>query len=259
MLRTPLLGRDLIHRSRATTADAKAARGRHTEHGCGVVAVMKILLIGGHGKVARLLTPQLVDASHQVSAVVRNPDHVDDVSQDGAEPVVADVQSMSTDEIADIARGHDVVIWAAGAGGGSPERTNAVDRDAAIRSIDAASTAGVKRYVMLSYFGATLNHGVPQDNDFYTYAQAKAEADAHLAASDLAWMIAAPSGLTDDAATGQIETTAGKADLAGATVARADVAAVIAALVDRSDLAGQMVEFNNGSTPISEALTAQAS
>ncbi|MGB3184458.1 MAG: SDR family oxidoreductase [Ornithinimicrobium sp.] len=220
---------------------------------------MKILLIGGHGKVARLLTPLLVDASHQVSAVIRNPDHAVDITGDGAEPVVADVQSMSTDEIADAARGHELIIWAAGAGGGSPERTNAVDRDAAIRSIDAAHQAGVERYVMLSYFGAGLDHGVPKDNSFHTYAQAKAEADAHLRASTVSWTIAAPSGLTDDAPTGRIETTAVVSDLAGATVARGDVAAVIAAIVDRPGLAGQMVEFNSGSTPIGEALTAYES
>ncbi|MGB5952878.1 MAG: SDR family oxidoreductase [Ornithinimicrobium sp.] len=217
---------------------------------------MKILLIGGHGKVARHLTPLLVSASHQVSAVIRNPDHASDISSDGAEPVVADVQSMSTEEIADVTRDHDLVIWAAGAGGGSPERTNSVDRDAAIRSMDAAGHAGAERYVMLSYFGAGLDHGVPEDNSFYTYAQAKAEADEHLRTSDLSWTIAAPSGLTDDAATGQIETSTTDPDLAGATVSRADVAAVIAAIVDRPDLAGQMIEFNNGATPIGEALAA---
>ncbi len=217
---------------------------------------MKILLIGGHGKVARHLTPQLIDASHQVSAVIRNPDHSSDITSDGAEPVVADVQKMSTDEIADVARGHEVVIWAAGAGGGSPERTNAVDRDAAIRSIDAAHQAGVERYVMLSYFGAGLDHGVPKDHSFYTYAQAKAEADAHLKASALSWIIAAPSGLTDEAPTGQIETSSGTPDLAAGSVSRTDVATVLAAVVDRPGLTGQMIEFNNGATPIDEALTA---
>ncbi|CAN5443375.1 SDR family oxidoreductase [soil metagenome] len=220
---------------------------------------MKILVIGGHGKVARLLSPLLVDASHQVSATIRTPDHRADIESDGATPVMADVESMSTDDIAELVRGHDLVVWTAGAGGGSPERTNAVDRDAAITSMDAAAEAGVERYVMLSYFGAGLDHGVPQDNSFYTYAQAKAEADAHLKASQLSWTIVAPSGLTDDAPTGQIETTAAASDLAAGSVSRGDVAAVIAEVVEQPRLVGQMIEFNNGSTHVSEALAAYES
>jgi hypothetical protein len=42
---------------------------------------------------------------------------------------------------------------------GSPERTYAVDRDAAIRSIDAAVAAEARRYVMVSYFGAGPDQG----------------------------------------------------------------------------------------------------
>lgn len=43
------------------------------------------------------------------------------------------------------------VIWAAGAGGGNPERTKAVDNEGAIRSMDATAQAGVtKRYIIVS-------------------------------------------------------------------------------------------------------------
>jgi uncharacterized protein YbjT (DUF2867 family) len=215
---------------------------------------MDIALIGGHGKVALHVIPLLHAAGHQVDAVIRNPQHRDDVVEAGARAVVADVETMDTDALADLLRGHDVVIWSAGAGGGNPQRTFAVDRDAAIRSMDAAASAGVGRYLMVSYFGAGPDHGVPADHSFYPYAEAKAEADAHLRAGDLAWTILAPSGLTDDPGTGGIEIDTGSA----ATVARADVAAVIAAVVKRADLAGRTIEFNNGPTPIEQALDAIA-
>ena len=65
------------------------------------------------------------------------------------------------------------MVFAAGAGGGNPQRTYAVDRDAAIRSIDAALKVDVPRYVIISYFGAGPDHGVPEDNSFFAYAESQ--------------------------------------------------------------------------------------
>lgn len=122
----------------------------------------RIALIGGHGKVALLAEPLLVDAGHSVSAIIRNPDHRADIEATGATPVVADVETMDTEALTQLLGDHDVVVWSAGAGGGKPDRTYAVDRDAAIRSMDAAKAAGIKRYVMVSYLGAKPDHGVPE-------------------------------------------------------------------------------------------------
>ncbi|MET3146212.1 UNVERIFIED_ORG: nucleoside-diphosphate-sugar epimerase [Xanthomonas axonopodis] len=122
----------------------------------------RFLVIGGHGKVARLLTPLLVQGGHQVTALFRNPAHEDDVIADGATPVVFDIEHAQTDAIAAQLAGHDAVVWSAGAGGGDAARTYAVDRDAAIRSMHAAEQARVRRYVMVSYLGAGLEHGIGQ-------------------------------------------------------------------------------------------------
>lgn len=213
----------------------------------------RIALIGGHGKVALLATPRLVRLGHRVDSVIRNPEHAEEITGLGATPVVADVEQLDQTGLAEVLAGHDLVIWSAGAGGGSAERTTAVDRDAAIRTIDAAAAAGVERFVMVSYFGAGPDHGVPEDTGFHAYAEAKAAADAHLRASDLAWTVLGPSGLTDEEATGQIELGADGVD--GASVSRADVAEVIAQVSGRPDLAGRTIEFNNGPTPIDEALS----
>lgn len=216
----------------------------------------RIALIGGHGKIALLAQPQLTQAGHQVSSVIRNPSHASDVAATGATPVVADIESLDTGEIGELLQGHDLVLWSAGAGGGNPARTVAVDREAAIRSIDAAVAVGVPRYLMVSYFGAGPDHGVPEDNPFHTYAEAKAAADAHLRASTLAWTIVAPSGLTDDPATGAIEL--GAPGVAAGSVSRADVATVLAQLAGREDLAGVTVRFNGGILPIAQALDSLA-
>lgn len=214
----------------------------------------KVLIIGGHGKVALLLAPLLVAAGDEVTSVIRDPAHSDEVAATGAKPVAADVQALDVAGLTSLLAGQDAVVWSAGAAGREPwpDTTYAVDRDAAIRSMDAASAAGARRYVMVSYFGAGKDHGVPADQRFFPYAEAKAAADDHLRGSGLDWTILGPSGLTLDPPTGRIETAA-----QGATsgqVGRADVAAVIAAVLHHPATIGRTINFNNGETPIADAI-----
>lgn len=211
----------------------------------------RITVIGGHGKVALHLGRILTDTGHQVSSVIRNPDHAGDVSDTGATPVVADVETLDVAQLAELLDGAEAVVFSAGAGGGSPERTYAVDRDAAIRVTDAARQAGVRRFLMVSYFGAGPDHGVPEDVPFFHYAEAKAAADAHLRATDLDWTVLGPSSLTLEPASGRIEL--GPAADKG-QVSRENVALVIAASLADPSTIGKTIEFNDGDTPITEAL-----
>jgi uncharacterized protein YbjT (DUF2867 family) len=213
-------------------------------------------IIGGHGKVALVLAQLLKTGGNDVTSIFRNPDHTDDVENTGASPVVADVEQLSVAQLADLLEGQDAVVWSAGAGGGSPERTYAVDRDAAIRAMDAAVMAGAKRFVMVSYFGAGQDHGVPEDDPFHAYAQAKADADDHLRASSLDWTIVGPGALTEDEATGRIDVSAGERDGEHRT-SRANVALVVAAVLDDPSTIGKTIEFSDGDTLITEALEVQ--
>src|SRR5947209_5482427 len=208
-----------------------------------------VIVIGGHGKVALQLARILTERGDEVTSVFRNPDHSDDVAATGAKPVVADIERLDTDALAGLLAGHDAVVFSAGAGGGNPARTYAVDRDAAIRVIDAAARVGVRRFVMVSYLGAGPGHGVPQDDSFFPYAEAKAAADAHLRASDLDWTVLGPGRLTLEPATGCIELGRGKGE-----VSRADVALVAAAALADDSTIGRTIDFNNGDAPIAEAL-----
>ena len=211
----------------------------------------RVLIIGGHGKVALQLAPLLVARGDEVTAVVRNPEHSAEVAATGATPVAADIELLDVDGIAALLRGHDAVVWSAGAGGGNPKRTYAVDRDAAIRSMAAAQTAGVPRYVMVSYIGSRPDHGVPEDNPFFAYAEAKAAADEHLRASSLAWTILGPGPLTLDEPTGLIEVAAP----GQGRVSRGDVAAVVAAVLADDSTIRRTIRFGNGATPIAQAIT----
>jgi uncharacterized protein YbjT (DUF2867 family) len=212
-----------------------------------------VIVLGGHGRVALLLAPLLVERGDRVTSVFRNPAHEAEVAATGARPVVADLEALDTDQIADLLRGHDAVVWSAGAGGGDEARTYAVDRDAAIRSMDAAAAAGVERYVMVSYLGAGPDHGVPPENSFFAYAEAKAAADEHLRASSLRWTILGPGALTLADPAGTIEVVEGRPE-GDTSVARADVAAVIAAALREDATVGRTLDFRHGSTPIGEAL-----
>ncbi|PZE58421.1 NAD-dependent dehydratase [Curtobacterium sp. MCPF17_047] len=206
-----------------------------------------VIILGGHGRVA-LLTAQLLTArGDTVSSVIRKAEQQDDVRGTGAEPVVADIEQLDIAGLTDLVRGHDAIVWAAGAGGGSAERTWAVDRDAAIRSMHAALQADVQRFVLVSWSDAGLGHGVPEDDDFFAYAEAKTVADAVLRDSALDWTIVAPSTLTDDEPTGSVET----AD-PSSSIARGDVAALVAAALHDDASVGKTFRVNTGDVAIEQ-------
>ena len=210
----------------------------------------RILIVGGHGKVALLLAPVLVGRSDEVTAVIRNPDHADGVRATGAVPVVFDVEHEGRERLAELIAGHDAVVWSAGAGGGSAARTRAVDFEAAVRSMDAAKDAGVPRYVMVSYFNSSPQHGVPASNSFHAYAEAKAAADEYLRATTLDWTVLGPSALTLGEGTGRIDAAAADSG----EVSRANVALVIAQSLAEPATIGRTIRFNDGETPIAQAL-----
>ncbi|QBE48163.1 SDR family oxidoreductase [Leucobacter triazinivorans] len=210
----------------------------------------RIIIFGGHGKIALLAEALLAERGDEVTAVIRNPDHEADVRAAGARPLVADVERLDTTGIADLVRGHDAVVWSAGAGGGDPARTMAVDRDAAIRSMDASLLAGVSRYVMVSYFGSSPEHGVDPQQPFFSYAEAKAAADEHLRATRLDWTVLGPSTLTSDPPTGRVDTGAA----ASSRVSRGNVARVIVAALADDGTIHRTIRFNDGEQPIAQAL-----
>ena len=104
---------------------------------------MRIVIAGGHGKVALILERLLAEAGHEPVAIIRNPDHRADVDARGAAAVVLDLEAASVDEVAQVLKNADAAVFAAGAGPGSgAERKFTVDRDAAILLADAAEAAG---------------------------------------------------------------------------------------------------------------------
>src|SRR4051794_21250210 len=113
---------------------------------------MDVVIVGGHGKVARHLLRMLAERGDRARGVIRNPDHADDLRELGAEPVICDIE---TEDLNDAVAGADAVVFAAGAGPGSgPERKQTVDHRGAVKLIEAAKANGVSRYVIVSAIGA---------------------------------------------------------------------------------------------------------
>ncbi|MGB3602049.1 MAG: NAD(P)H-binding protein [Gordonia sp. (in: high G+C Gram-positive bacteria)] len=212
-----------------------------------------IIIFGGHGKVALLLAPLLIERGDTVTSVIRNPAHADEVAATGATPLVLDVETATQQQLAAAIAGFDAVVFSAGAGGGNPARTYAVDRDAAIRSMRATLDAGVRRYLMVSYLGAGPDHGVPDDSSFFAYAEAKAAADTALRATDLDWTILMPGALTLDEPSGLIDPTAQRAP-GNAGTSRANVALVAAAALHAPATIHTDIPFTDGSVPIADVV-----
>lgn len=216
---------------------------------------MRVVIAGGHGKIALILERLLAERGDTPVGLIRNPDHVADVEATGAQAVVVDLEAATAADIAAHVQGADAVVFAAGAGPGSgAARKQTVDCDAAILLADAAEAAGVRRYVMVSAMGADVEAADDiGDPVFVAYLRAKGHADDVIrerAALDAT--VVRPGHLTNDAGTGRVELSdqTGRGD-----IPRADVAAVLVAVLDSPATAGHTFELISGDTPIADAVT----
>ena len=207
---------------------------------------MDIVVAGAHGNIAMLMHPLLKENGHNVRGLIRDEDQSFDLEQAGAEPVIADLEK---DDIKDKVSEADVALFAAGAGPGSgAERKWKVDRDGAIKFMNAAKSNGIKRFIIISAMGLDK----PRGNDvFRAYQRAKAEADEALRQSGLEYVIVKPGRLTDDKGRGLVEI---HENLSGGEIPREDVAKALVEVIETPELAN--IEFNlvTGDTPIQEAV-----
>jgi nucleoside-diphosphate-sugar epimerase len=215
---------------------------------------MRIAIAGGHGQIARLLSRALSSRGDVPVALIRQLAHVDDVVADGAEAVVLDLERANARDVAEAIAGADAVVFAAGAGPGSGiDRKDTVDRAAAGLLADGAEQAGVRRYILVSSMGAGAPPPAGTDEVFAAYLVAKRAAEQDLRTRDLDWTILRPGALTDDPASGTVRLE--EAVPRGA-VPRADVAAVLAALLHEPRTTGLVLEIVTGDVPVAEAVAA---
>jgi uncharacterized protein YbjT (DUF2867 family) len=213
---------------------------------------MRVVIAGGHGQIALLLEERLSRRGDTPVGIVRNPDHVPDLEQRGAQAVVLDLEKAGVEELAAVVEGADAVVFAAGGGPGSgAARKESVDKGAAVLLADAAERAGVRRYLMVSSMG-TDQADPASDDVFQVYLRAKKAADDDLRGRDLDWTIVQPGRLTDEPGTGQVTLDPGAQPR---EVPRADVAHALVAALDSPATIGKQLTLLTGPVPVEEALS----
>jgi uncharacterized protein YbjT (DUF2867 family) len=116
----------------------------------------------------------------------------------------------------------------------------------------AAERAGGRRFVQISSMGAGQPPQPGTGEAWAAYLTAKTAAEYDLRSHDLDWTILRPGRLTDAPATGRIRLAAPPARRG--TISRADVAAVLAALLDEPGTRHQTLELAGGDTPVAAAV-----
>lgn len=230
------------------------------------------IIFGGSGKCARHITRMLAAEGHNVHSIIRNADQKPEIEGLGGKPIVQSIEDSSVDDMANTIKQTkaSTVLWCAGAGGGSLERTQAVDNEGAIRSMDATAKAGVKRYIIISAIDVRDRENKPEpewydDNDrqrsdrvwsaIKPYMQAKFAADRNLVTENgrrgLEYTIIRPGGLNNDPGKGMI--AAGKVHL-GTMISREDVASAVVECLKNDGTKGLAIDCVGGDTPIAGAV-----
>jgi nucleoside-diphosphate-sugar epimerase len=214
---------------------------------------MRVVIAGGHGKIALRLARLLSDRGDEPVGLIRDIGQAPDLAEVGSDAVVCDLEQASVDELAGHVAGADAVVFAAGAGpGSSADRKDTVDRAAAELLAEAALKAGVRRYVLISSMGLDRAGDPDVDPVFSAYLVAKKAAEDAVKVFGLDWTIVRPGRLTDDAGTGQVRL--GKPPIHYGEVTRDDVAAVLAELLDRPGSMRHTLELVGGADPVADAV-----
>ncbi|TNC27326.1 NAD(P)H-binding protein [Amycolatopsis alkalitolerans] len=214
---------------------------------------MRVVIAGGHGNIALRLERQLAANGDQAVGIIRNRDHAADLREAGAEPVVLDLESVSAEEVAEVLKGADAAVFAAGAGPGSGmARKDTVDRGAAALFGAVCERAGVRRHVQIGSMGVGRRPRPGTDEVYAAYLLAKEAAEVDLRTRDLDWTILRPGRLTNEPPAGEVHLAE---SVEYGEISREDVASVIVAILEEGRTFRRTFEVVGGNTPIAEAIT----
>ncbi|WP_024793994.1 NAD(P)H-binding protein [Tomitella biformata] len=213
---------------------------------------MRVFQIGAAGGVGSRLATLLRDHGHESTGMHRRPAQADTVRATGATPVLGDLIADSTADLAEKFRGHDAIVFSAGAHGTGMDQTTLIDGEGLEKAADAAALAGVSRFVLVSAFPEAAR-GQGASEGFEHYMRVKKSADVYLSRTGLDWLIVRPGLLSDEPGDGAV--TAGLAIDYGVT-RRDNVAAFIEAALSAPALNRVIVELTDGPTSAADAVAA---
>ena len=209
----------------------------------------KTLILGASGQIGNMATKQLLADGQSVIALVRDKNKLADIASDKKLDIVeADLEQDFSQAFNDC----DQVIFSAGSGGKTgADKTMLIDLWAACKAIDYAKAANVSHFIMVSSIGADdPDQGSEQ---MKPYLVAKHMADEYLISSGLNYTIFRPGSLTDDRATGKVQTQR-PSSKEKMTINREDVARALTYAVGKPQLGGKVFELFNGSKSLTDVL-----
>jgi len=211
---------------------------------------MKVFVVGANGQIGKHLTRILNDSKEfTVRAMVRNEEQAKNYEAMGIETALANLED-TVDSIANAAKGCDAIVFTAGSGGHTgADKTLLIDLDGAVKTVEAAEKAGIKRFVMVSALQANKREN--WNEKIKPYYVAKHYADKELMRSNLDYTIIRPGGLLNEPGTGKISIGD---QLTRTTIPREDVAQTIAAVLKEKGTYKRSFDLVSGEAPISEAI-----
>jgi uncharacterized protein YbjT (DUF2867 family) len=207
-----------------------------------------ILIIGANGTTGRIISEKLYNhPDYTPLAMIREKSQEDYFKNKGISTVIADLEK----DFSHAFQGIDKVIFAAGSGSKTgKDKTDLVDKQGAIKSVDYSIKYGLKKFVMLSSRGA--ENAEKADESMQHYLLAKKAADERLKDSNLPYAIVRPGRLTDGPLTEKIK-VASIFNQKG-EISRADLAAVLVHMLDHGIDGKQIFEILGGEVEIPEAV-----
>ncbi|EWZ38737.1 hypothetical protein BFJ70_g1447 [Fusarium oxysporum] len=211
-----------------------------------------ILILGGHGKIAQILTRQLLKKPRTIATVIRAQEQVPQIESLASGQKRLNVLVRSLEDIKSVCQAKnileevkpDAVVWSAGAGG-----KGGLDR-----------TPSIKKFIPISYLACRRQSPSWWDSDVWTYAlemqsgdlsnycRAKLAADEVLLQnsslqSDFSGISLRPGMLSDEPA-GQVEL--GKTKTSRGNVSRASVADTIVSLLENQNVESSWLDLLYG-------------
>jgi uncharacterized protein YbjT (DUF2867 family) len=213
---------------------------------------MKILVVGANGQIGKHLVTFIQNRNDmEARAMIRNQEQASFFEDIGVETVIVDLEK-DINTIAEAAKGVETIVFTAGPGPHTgKDKTIMVDLDGAVKTIEAAKVAGVKRFIMISSFDTRREAIQAANPSFAPYVAAKFYADEWLRRSDLDYTIIHPGALSNEKGTGQVEVGQ---DVERGKIPREDVAHIIVASLENEATIGKEFQVVSGNKQIRDAI-----
>ncbi|WP_409021895.1 SDR family oxidoreductase [Dellaglioa sp. P0083] len=205
--------------------------------------IKRVLVVGSNGRIGQKVTSKLADKGYQVLAGSR---HTDNLDQGNITYVYVDLLE-GIDKLVKNMQAVDAILFVAGSGGKDLMK---IDLDGAVKTMEAAEIAHVKRFVMLSSI-YSLDREKIEVSSLRDYMTAKFYADNWLMKNtQLEYTILQPGALVDEPGTGKVTLNDGQAG----SNSLENVADVLVSVIAHDDTIGKVITMHDGDTDIKDVL-----